>query len=50
MTSPGSPDRCFVLLPGQPRGRNVAVCERGRLGARVVMSFRACCIERGWSA
>lgn len=28
-------DRCFVVLPSQPRGRNVAVCERGRIGVRV---------------
>lgn len=28
-------DRCFVFLPSQPRGRNVAVCERGRIGVQV---------------
>jgi hypothetical protein len=28
-------DKCFVVLPGQPRGRNVALCETGRIGVRV---------------
>lgn len=35
MTSQSSPERCFVLMPGQPRGHNVAVCERGRIGVRM---------------
>lgn len=35
MTTRDAPPRCFMILPGQPRGRNVAVCERGQIGVKV---------------
>lgn len=28
------PERCFVVLPGVPKGQNVFVCVRGELGVQ----------------